>query len=113
MGNRANIEIKYQDGGSIFLYSHWDGVGVDDIVKRALSSKRGQNRLDDESYLARIIFSEMIKDDVLGEIGYGISPYECEEGSPKCVVNMAKLEVCQTNGAVIKFSEYKGTGLLT
>ena len=37
--------------------------------------KRGENRWGDDSYLARIIFSEMIQHEVLKETGYGISPY--------------------------------------
>ena len=113
MGNRANIEIKYDTGESIFFYSHWDGTGVDKIVKSALSSERGQHRINDESYLARIIFCEMIKNDVLGETGYGISPYECEEGSPKCVVDMKLRIVQESNGKCIDFNDYKGKGLLS
>jgi hypothetical protein len=34
--------------------------------------KRGQGRWFDGEYLNRIIFSEMIKDEVLSDIGYGI-----------------------------------------
>ena len=112
MGNRANIQVKYQDGHDIFFYSHWDGSNVDKIVTSALSSERGKKRINDESYLARIIFCEMIKNDVLGETGYGISPYECEEGSPKCVVDMAKRLVTKSNGTEIPFNDYEGQGLI-
>lgn len=71
MGDRGNIELKYQKG-AIYLYSHWGGSELGDVLKNALI--RGKERWDDSQYLGRIIFSEMIKDDVMGLTGYGLSP---------------------------------------
>jgi hypothetical protein len=69
MGDRAHIALK-QDKGTIYLYSHWDGRDLYQKLARAL--ERGRGRWDDEEYLGRIIFSEMIRDDINGETGYGI-----------------------------------------
>ena len=63
-------------------------------------------RWDDESYLARIIFSEMIKKSVLDETGYGIAPYEIEAGSPICTVNMRDKTVTDTEGKTYSFDDY-------
>jgi len=85
MGNRANICMEYENGEKIFFYTHWQGSQLPKILQNAL--KRGKDRWDDEHYLARIIFSEMIQDTVLEETGYGISPYITDNQHPIIVVN--------------------------
>lgn len=70
MGDRANVVIKEVGGGQVALYTHWDGSNLPSIVQKALARRQ---RWQDDAYLARIIFSEMIKNDVASETGYGIS----------------------------------------
>ena len=67
MGTRAQVHIV--DTG-IYLYQHYDGYELPTIVRNALI--RGLSRLNDVEYLTRIIFSEMIEDDINGTTGYGI-----------------------------------------
>ena len=96
---RQNIRIDYSyqppygDGGkSLFFYSHWDGDGpLKEKLKQALI--RGIERWDDESYLARIIFSEMTKEDIDSLTSYGIAPYETDPQFPTIVVNMKEKTV--------------------
>ena len=71
--DRGNIILKFHDGNKIYFYTHWGGSQLKNTLKNAL--KRGKDRWGDEPYLARIIFSEMIKDEVLKNTGYGITPY--------------------------------------
>jgi len=71
MGDRANIVLHYSNKQQIYLYTHWRGYCLPSILQSAL--KRGYSRWNDESYLARIIFSEMIQNEVLNETGYGLS----------------------------------------
>jgi hypothetical protein len=71
MGDRANIIVKDGSKNPIFLYTHWAGSELPATLQEGL--KRGRPRWDDDSYLTRILFCEMIQDDVLGETGYGIS----------------------------------------
>lgn len=80
MGNRGNISLKYKNGEKIYFYSHWggDNESLSTIVRDALI--RGKDRWGDESYLARIIFSEMIKEEVEKSTGYGIAPYQIDAG---------------------------------
>lgn len=75
MGDRGNIVID----NKIWLYTHSDGSSLKSILKAAL--KRGQGRWTDRPYLTRIIFSEMIKDDILGDTGYGIDYIEGDGGT--------------------------------
>lgn len=70
MGNRGNIVILSDEGKDLFLYTHWTGSDLPSIVANALD--RGRDRWDDRPYLNRILFSELIKDDVLGTTGYGL-----------------------------------------
>lgn len=72
MGDRNNIKITYHTGASVYLYSHWGGSELREIVARAVEDGK---RVDDESYFTRILFSRMIADDVKGADGYGIAPY--------------------------------------
>lgn len=79
MGDRANVAFYYAGREEpIYFYTHWGGSELVETVRRAL--KRGRNRWTDEAYLARIVFSEMIQNEVLQETGYGIAPYECDTG---------------------------------
>jgi len=66
MGDRG--QIKIEDTG-VYLYSHWGGNGLADLLKRILSLRQ---RWNDPEYLARMIFSEMVSKDLSGETGYGI-----------------------------------------
>lgn len=78
MGDRANIAVKQsggkqEDGSPIFvyLYSHWGGSELPQILQQAL--KRGDDRWTDEAYLTRIIFCEMVQDELMDTTGYGIA----------------------------------------
>ncbi|MFA6836965.1 MAG: hypothetical protein WCR04_11260 [Fibrobacteraceae bacterium] len=83
----------------IYLYSHWDSVQeLEKVVKNAL--RRGVNRWNDRQYLNRIIFSEMIKNDILEETGYGLST-EIWDGEEVITIDVEKQTV---NG--ISFKEY-------
>jgi hypothetical protein len=91
MGMRQNIELNYGDAGKIYLYSHWSG-GDDinnsplaQVLRKALARKQ---RWDDHSYLARIIVSELIREDIDSETGYGIAPYPIDEEYPTIVVDL-------------------------
>lgn len=71
MGARAQVLVK--DAG-VYLYTHWGADGLEDIVKQSLDSERGKNRRNDDEYLARIIFEDMIDAESGrgGETGFGI-----------------------------------------
>ncbi len=108
MGDRANIKIIDEaEGtgatGSFFFYTHWTGSDLPEILQAAL--KRGEARLDDSAYLARIIFSEMIQGSVLSETGFGISTL-VQDGDDRVIeVDMIKQTV-KLADVVYSFKEY-------
>lgn len=104
MGDRINLKLKYSQGEPIYLYSHWGGSGMKETIKSALI--RGKDRWDDESYLARIIFCEMVRWDVEGLTGYGIAPYECDPENKTITVDLADKKVNSKT-----FSEFVGEEL--
>lgn len=69
LGTPATINLECNEG-TIHIYQHWDGYDIAKTVANALD--RGRSRWDDDEYLNRIIFSEVIKDDIDGETGYGL-----------------------------------------
>jgi hypothetical protein len=74
MGDRGNIEIRQPREGNIpiFLYTHWRGSYVNEILADALVKGKEGGRLSDYTYLTRIVFQEMIDGDD-GTTGFGIS----------------------------------------
>lgn len=90
MGDRGNI-VVIDNEQKVFLYAHWKGCDLPDIAQRALN--RGRGRWNDPAYLTRIIFCDMIGNDLKGESGYGISPFIQDNEYPLLVVNCDKQEV--------------------
>ena len=86
MGCRRNVCLVFDRSRSIFLYTHWGADDLDQVLKNALI--RGKGRWNDPSYLARIIFCEMVQDDVLGVTGYGLAPYEMDPEFPSIKVDL-------------------------
>jgi hypothetical protein len=70
MGDRGQVRLVSEGRPDIYLYTHWGATELPTDVGRAL--RRGGSRWGDDEYLNRIIFSELIKDSVLGDTGYGI-----------------------------------------
>ena len=93
MGDRANSGVIMRDFNSdgakptvVFFYSHWGGSQIEETLADALD--RGRGRWSDDSYLARIIFSEMIKDQILDDTGYGMSIYVGDNKSDILIVDL-------------------------
>ena len=91
MGMRRNVALVYEDDNTIYLYTHWQAEYVKQIIKDAL--KRGSERWDDDSYLARIIFCEMVRHDIAGTTGYGLAPYEILPDFPNVTIDLHKQTV--------------------
>jgi len=86
MGDRANIVVSDR-GQRLFLYSHWQGYELPEILRGALARKQ---RWDDPAYLTRIIFCEMIKGREASETGFGISPFLQDNEYPLIIVDVDK-----------------------
>jgi hypothetical protein len=102
MGDRGNIVMKFSNGKKIYFYTHWRGSELEAIVYRALAREQ---RWSDAAYLSRIVFSELIKGEEREEIGYGITPYETEQGSPKVLIDTTQQTV-SVKGSSWTFHDY-------
>lgn len=85
MGDRNSIKITYSTGDSVYLYGHWIGNEIHDIVKQAVEDS---HRVTDESYFARILFSRMIQNDIHGNAGFGIAPYVVDHDAGNMMVHI-------------------------
>jgi hypothetical protein len=73
MSNSSNIVIEEANkvfSQRIYLYGHWMGEESIQVVLDVLARYR---RWDDQSYLTRMLFSRMVREDIDGEFGFGIS----------------------------------------
>lgn len=86
MGDRVNIVIQGRDNSRVYLYSHWDGESV---LKSAVAGLKS-SRVNDEQYLARIVFQSMLGGDT-GETGYGISALIGDNQYPVLVIDAAAM----------------------
>lgn len=96
-----NVFIK---GADVHLYTHWAGSSLAKVVRRALAR---QQRWDDESYLARIIFCEMVKKDIKGETGFGIS-HQVGDGDDRIITLDSSTGQISNNtgGKAMTFTEF-------
>jgi len=79
MGNRAQVHVYGWEGKvDVYLYTHWQAHDLPVTVRDAMMRADEAGR-DDADYIARIIFSEMIKDDIDGCLGYGIDNIQHED----------------------------------
>ena len=67
---------------------------------------RGRSRWGDSSYLNRIIFSEMIKEEIEEETGYGISHIRCDYNYDDIVINHNDNTVLDRDGKTLSFADF-------
>lgn len=88
MGDRGNIRLEYGKGQPpIFIYSHWQGTLLPLRVAEALDTEAARRRWNDPSYLARIIFDFMTKDED-AELSWGLAPYRPDQEHEDVVINL-------------------------
>lgn len=100
MGDRGNIVVR-GPYGDVWFYTHWYGTDMKYILQRALARNQ---RWDDAAYLARIIFSELIKNDVDGETGYGISTHMLDNEHGILVVDVPNQKVVRVEEGLLVYN---------
>lgn len=75
MGARGNIKITqgYNSETPIFLYTHWAGSQINEILALGIWKAHEGGRINDPSYATRIIFDTLTKDAYDKTSGFGIS----------------------------------------
>lgn len=86
MGDRGNVYVRRDAEHGVYLYTHWCGSELPATVGEAL--RKGKSRWNDPSYLARIIFCEMIRGDRDDLAGFGISDMLEDNEHPIVVVDV-------------------------
>lgn len=103
MGDRAQVKILPE---GVYLYTHWGGTELAQTVQTAL---KRQDRWDDEEYLTRIIFSTMIKNEIDGDTGYGISTSQHGDISNLVIVDTGTQQVTIKTGYDKMKQVFKGS----
>lgn len=104
MGDRANVRVV-AGSSEVFLYTHSEGTELPTVVQSAL--QRSEDRWDDDQYLTRVIFSEMIKDDIDGTTGFGITSDIRDRDDRIITVDVDKQTVSfSTHKVVASFTEF-------
>jgi hypothetical protein len=107
MGDRANIIVK--DGSEqVCLYTHWGGYGLPEVLRSAFI--RGEDRLDDFQYLTRIIFCEMVKDEILETTGFGITVEVGDGGDQIIIVDVDAKTVSVGDNKPLSFVDFIKNG---
>ena len=96
MGCRGTIEI-WECGAApkseerpVVLYTHW---GAYEMIFDVINVLKKKERWNDPAYLSRMIFCEMIKDDVSGATGFGIMTDNALDTEHEVVVDIDRQEV--------------------
>jgi hypothetical protein len=102
MGDRANVYVHDGIHPGVYLYTHWEGTNLPEVVKVSLAKRW---RWNDGQYLARIIFADMIIGSERSETGFGISA-QVGDGADKVIKVDTKNQEVSLNGKLIPFEEY-------
>lgn len=103
MGDRANIEMRESGGGKIYLYSHWAGSELPQMLCEALQFAKA--RWDDEQYLHRCIITHICKDED-GVTGWGVSTYPGDGEDRITIVDTPNRKVKAHRGEWMTFEEF-------
>jgi len=90
MGSRGHIVVvqhphyRGKPEGEVYLYTHWGGEFLPLFVQQTLARRKAW---DDESYLARMLFCTLVRDDMDEELRFGITTYLTDNEFPLLVLD--------------------------
>ena len=100
MGDRRMVEIK-TCGGSLFVYSHWDGALMPALAKGAV--RAAKPRWDDQSYAVRILVDQLTRAGRDQETDYGLmltpnAEDEYNHDSPSIIIDLPNKQLTIIGG---------------
>lgn len=103
MGARTQVKVTGHHH-PVYLYAHW-GAGLQTLgdVQQALKM---QARWDDPEYLVRIIFCQMVQDDIEGTTGFGISTSMHGDLEELIIVDTSKQKVYYMQNYGFQLTEF-------
>lgn len=107
MGDRVNFVLK-DDDMAVVLYAHWGYTSR--YTELADAIRHAEPRWGDGFYCARMIISHLLKHDIDGENGFGLSAMPTSQvhyytGDPCVVVDLVAL-IVDVDGLQIPFSTF-------
>jgi hypothetical protein len=97
MGDRGQIAIEQDNNhfpAPVFFYTHWQGHAIKQRLQEAL--EKGKGRWDDPSYLARIIFCQLVREEWNKTDGFGLMGVSAGDSEyPLLCVNMREQKVAE------------------
>lgn len=116
MGARCTFVFKQSEDKAVALYSHWGEDTMYQDLAAALA--HAAPRKGDESYYIRMAISYLIKDDVLGELHYGI--YACDPSDQAFMDHPITIDLTDNTvgegedwHSIDEFINYHGAQLIT
>lgn len=107
MGDRANVVVKDGDE-QVCLYSHCGGSELPNTLRAAMV--RGKDRWNDASYLARIIFCEMVRGREMELTGFGISQTPPDGHNRVLTLDINEQTVQMTDRPAVPFKDFAANG---
>jgi len=114
MGDRANIMVvdRPAENGAvhgIYLYTHSSGYHWPEMLRKALASPEARRRWNDDTYLTRIVVSQMYMDIHDSEYGGGISTYRTDNEYPITILDIPNQQVAWADeGGELDTEEWYG-----
>jgi len=75
MGERGAVQFLFEDGQSVYLYTHWQGDNLRELVQRGLKGVAAADRFHDPAYAVHTMMAMMWEGDSYLQ-GWGVSPFE-------------------------------------
>ena len=75
MGERGAVQFLFEDNESVYLYTHWQGDNLRELVQRGLKGVAAADRFHDPAYAVRTMMALMWEGDSHLQ-GWGVSPFE-------------------------------------
>jgi len=100
MGDRGQVKIIHWDDKEIYLYTHWGGGELEASVKKTLSKR---SRWNDDSYLTRMLFCDMVEGYEKDETGFGIQTVPNDDAGITITINPENQTIEVNRGGEITF----------
>jgi len=90
MGDRAHVYVHEGNRPGVWIYTHWDGTRLPELVAKAIDTPVARGRLTDTGYLTRILINALTADAEPG-LGWGVDtePGDTGDGYRVVVIDTA------------------------
>ncbi len=87
MGDRAHVYVHEGDRPGVWIYTHWRGYELPELVRDALNTPQARARMSDTGYLTRILITQLTAG-ADPETGWGVDTVPSDTGDGNRVVDV-------------------------